>query len=90
MIIFILGIIRGESLIEMLLVSIAVAVSIVPEGLPAALTVVLAVGMEKILKASGLVKNILTAEILGSTTIILTDKTGTLTQAKMKATDFYN
>ncbi|TSD02988.1 MAG: calcium-translocating P-type ATPase YloB [Parcubacteria group bacterium Athens0714_16] len=89
LIIFVLGIIRGESLIEMLLISIAVAVSIVPEGLPAALTVVLAVGMEKILKTGGLVKNILTAEILGSTTIILTDKTGTLTQAKMKATDFF-
>lgn len=89
LIIFILGIIRGESLVEMLLIAIAVAVSIVPEGLPAALTVVLAVGMEKILKTGGLVKNILTAEILGSTTIILTDKTGTLTQAKMKATDFF-
>lgn len=89
LIIFVLGIIRGESLIEMLLISIAVAVSIVPEGLPAALTVVLAIGMEKILKTGGLVKNILTAEILGSTTIILTDKTGTLTQAKMKATDFF-
>ena len=87
-IILILGIIRGESISNMLFLAIAIAVSIVPEGLPAALTVVLAIGMEKILKAGGLVKNILTAETLGSTTVILTDKTGTLTQARMKATDF--
>jgi Ca2+-transporting ATPase len=82
-IIFALGVIRGESLIEMLVFSIAVAVSVVPEGLPAAVTVVLALGMQNILDRGGLVKNLRAAETLGSTTIILTDKTGTLTQAKM-------
>ncbi len=81
--IFILGVIRGEGLVEMLLMSIAVAVSVVPEGLPAAVTVVLAIGMENILSRGGLVKNLRAAETLGSTTVIMTDKTGTLTQAKM-------
>jgi len=83
-VIFILGILRGISFFDMFLVSVAIAVAVVPEGLPAAVTVVLAFGMESILKKRGLVKNLLAAETLGSTTVILTDKTGTLTQAKMK------
>lgn len=82
-VIFVLGIIRGEPLLQMLVFSIAVAVSVVPEGLPAAVTVVLALGMERILDRGGLVRNLRAAETLGSTTTILTDKTGTLTQAEM-------
>lgn len=78
-----LGVVRGESFIDMLIVAIAVAVSAVPEGLPAAVTVVLAIGMEKLLAKGGLVRNLRAAETLGSTTVILTDKTGTLTQANM-------
>jgi Ca2+-transporting ATPase len=81
--IFALGVFRGQPMVEMLLLSIAVAVSVIPEGLPAAVTAVLAIGMERILKAGGLVRNLLAAETLGSTTVILTDKTGTLTEAKM-------
>lgn len=82
--IFILGIIRAEPLSEMLLVSIAIAVAVMPEGLPIAVTVVLAVGMEAVLRKGGLVKELSAAETLGSTTVILTDKTGTLTEAKMR------
>jgi len=85
--IFFLGLLRGETISEMLLIAIAIAVSVVPEGLPAAVTVVLALGMEKILKRGGLVRNLLAAETLGSTTVILTDKTGTLTEAKMVLSD---
>ena len=88
-IIFVLGILRGIEIGEMLLISIAVAVSVIPEGLPAAVTVVLALGMERILNKGGLVRNLLAAETLGSTTVILTDKTGTLTEAKMKVSDLY-
>ena len=83
-VIFGLGVFRGEGVAEMLLVAIAIAVATMPEGLPAAVTVVLALGMEAILKRGGLVRNLLAAETLGGTTVILTDKTGTLTEAKMK------
>ena len=83
LVLFVLGILRGETLTDMLLLAIAVAVSVIPEGLPAAVTIVLAVGMERILKKGGLVRNLLAAETLGGTTVILTDKTGTLTQARM-------
>ncbi len=82
--ILLLGILRGENIAEMLLISIALAVAVMPEGLPAAVTVVLALGMEAILKRGGLVRNLLAAETLGSTTTILTDKTGTLTMAEMR------
>jgi len=84
-----LGLFRGEPLTDMLLLAIAVAVAAMPEGLPAAVTVVLAIGMEAILRKGGLVKNLLAAETLGSTTIILTDKTGTLTQGRMVMSGLY-
>ncbi|MDP6387759.1 MAG: HAD-IC family P-type ATPase [Candidatus Pacebacteria bacterium] len=88
-VIFLLGVLRGEPLGEMLLIAIAIAVATMPEGLPAAVTVVLALGMESILKYGGLVRNLLAAETLGATTVILTDKTGTLTEAKMKLASLY-
>ncbi|PIT91109.1 hypothetical protein COU17_02355 [Candidatus Kaiserbacteria bacterium CG10_big_fil_rev_8_21_14_0_10_49_17] len=87
--IFILGILRGEPIGEMLLVSIAVAVAAVPSGLPAAVTIVLAIGMEAILGRGGLVRSLLAAETLGSTTVVLTDKTGTLTESRMQLSGLY-
>jgi Ca2+-transporting ATPase len=82
--IFVLGLLRGEPLTELVLIAIAIAVAAIPEGLPAAVTVVLALGMEAILTRGGLVRNLLAAETLGGTTVILTDKTGTLTKAEMR------
>ncbi len=78
-----IGYVRGIPGADLLLITVAVAVAVVPEGLPIAVTVVLAVGMENILKKGGLVRNLLAAETLGSTTVILTDKTGTLTEGNM-------
>ncbi|KND47422.1 MAG: cadmium-translocating P-type ATPase [Parcubacteria bacterium C7867-004] len=78
-----LGLLRGLPFDETLFTAIALAVASVPEGLPAAVTVVLALGMERILKSGGLVRNLLAAETLGTTSIILTDKTGTLTEGRM-------
>lgn len=83
-----LALLRGMTVGETLLVAIAVAVASIPEGLPAAVTVVLALGMERILKAGGLVRSLLAAETLGATSYILTDKTGTLTEGRMKAVAF--
>ncbi|MBP9749255.1 MAG: HAD-IC family P-type ATPase [Candidatus Pacebacteria bacterium] len=88
--IFIAGVMQGMEVREMLFIGIAVAVASVPTGLPAALTIVLAIGMETILKRGGLVRNLLAAETLGSTTMILTDKTGTLTEARMKLAGLYS
>ncbi|MFZ2149661.1 MAG: HAD-IC family P-type ATPase [Minisyncoccia bacterium] len=87
--ILILGIIRGESFIEMLLLSSAVAVGAVPESLPIALTVILAIGALRIAKKRGVVRKLTAAETLGSTTLIMTDKTGTLTLADMQLTGIY-
>lgn len=83
-IIFLEGLVTGENLIEMLITSIAIAVAAVPEGLPIAMTVILSLGMRKILKRKGLVRKLVSAETLGSASIICSDKTATLTEGNMK------
>lgn len=80
---FWIGLANGRTWLDMLLISVAVGVSMVPEGLPIALTVILAAGVERLAKRQGIVRQLLAAETLGSTTLILTDKTGTLTQADL-------
>lgn len=85
--IFLLGIRSGLPVFDMFLVSVAMAVGAIPEGLPIALTVILAVGVEQLAHRKGVVRKLLAAEALGSTTLILTDKTGTLTEAKMRLSD---
>jgi P-type Ca2+ transporter type 2C len=87
--IFTLGIIRGEPILEMLLLSSAVAVGAVPEALPIALTIILAIGAERIASKKGIVRKLAAAETLGSTTLIMTDKTGTLTLADMQLVGIY-
>ncbi|PIR69810.1 MAG: hypothetical protein COU47_00010 [Candidatus Niyogibacteria bacterium CG10_big_fil_rev_8_21_14_0_10_46_36] len=82
--IFILGILEGDPPFEMFLTAVAIAVAAIPEGLPVAVTVVLALSMSRILGKGGLVKKLIKAETLGSTTVILTDKTGTLTRGEME------
>jgi Ca2+-transporting ATPase len=82
--IFIEGIIKGKPFIEMFTTAVAVAVASIPEGLPVAMTVILALGMQRILKKKGLIRKLSAAETLGSTSIICTDKTLTLTQGKMQ------
>lgn len=84
LLVFITGIFLGYSKVEMFLMSVAIAVSAVPEGLPIALTVILAVGVQRMAKRKGVIRKLVAAESLGSTSIILTDKTGTLTMAKME------
>jgi len=86
--VFIFGILYKFSLIEMLTTSVALAVSSIPEGLLVSLTVVLAIGMQKIIKHRGLVRKLSAAETLGGVTVICADKTGTLTQGKMSVVDY--
>jgi len=83
-IIFFFGLITGRPFLEMLLTSVAVAVAAVPEGLVIAITVCLTIGMQRILKRGALVRKLIAAETLGSVTVICSDKTGTLTEGKMK------
>ncbi len=80
---FMVGFFQGRPFSEMFLIIAAVAVASVPEGLAIAMTVILAVGMQRILKARGLVRKLIAAETLGSVSIICSDKTGTLTLGKM-------
>ncbi len=83
-VVFVIGIYSGHSFAEMFITSVAVAVAAVPEGLPIALTVILAIGVQRMAQRKGVIRKLVAAEALGSTTFILTDKTGTLTMAKME------
>lgn len=89
LVLFLLGVKDGYGVFEMFLIGVAVAVSAVPEGLPVALTVILAVGVERLAKNKGIVRRLLAAETLGSTSLILTDKTGTLTEARMEVSGLF-
>lgn len=83
LLVFFGGLYAGKPILDMFLIAVAIAVAAVPEGLPVALTVILAIGVQRLAKKNGVVRKLLAAETLGNTSIILTDKTGTLTQAKM-------
>ncbi|MBI4158348.1 MAG: HAD-IC family P-type ATPase [Candidatus Yanofskybacteria bacterium] len=85
--IFALGVSRGEPIVDMFVVSIAVVVGAIPEALPVGLTAVLAIGIQRIARRKGIMRNLVAAETLGSTSVVMVDKTGTLTEAKMKLTD---
>ena len=87
--IFLLGVMRGEPLGEMLILSAAVAVGAIPEALPISLTVILAIGAERLANKKGVMRSLSAVETLGSTNLIMTDKTGTLTEAKMRLVDVF-
>ncbi|MBM4030109.1 MAG: HAD-IC family P-type ATPase, partial [Planctomycetes bacterium] len=82
-IIVLLGIVRGQPLLEMLVFGIALAVAAVPEALPAVVTISLAIGVQHMARRNALVRRLPAVETLGSTSVICTDKTGTLTKGEM-------
>ncbi len=85
LIMFAVAVMRGTPLGEMFLLAVALAVSVIPEGLPVALTVALAIGMQRMVRRNVIVRRLLAVEALGSCTFIATDKTGTLTVNQLTA-----